>query len=168
MLNLSEHFLIDTQTCRSLYSTINSDYLWHQLLPREELPLDLPPSRSLASYNSLELQTSALRALKLQANWSKKSPQIHNLSVTNVKSLDGLFDELKLLNGATLLLGVRRDRHSQRPSMIVCVYSLQNVNNPSIIAQFSVTAIMKDFDACFEHKGSMLYLAATVSKMGTE
>ena len=80
----------------------------------------------------------------------------------------GSFDVLKLLNSGASLLGVRRDRHSTIPSMIVCVYDLSECETPRLISHFSVPGAMKDFDACVQAGGTELVVAATVTKGDTE
>ncbi|KAI5122289.1 hypothetical protein M0805_002368 [Coniferiporia weirii] len=152
------------QTCRNLYMLTDSDYLWHQVLPREELTLDISPYKDPRELSAHELRASAIRALKLQANWSRKRPRVCGFYVANART----FDELMLLHGGTILLGIHRDRHSQKPSMSICTYSLQDARFPRLIAQFSIPTAMKDFDACIEGPGDALVLAATVTKDDTE
>ena len=146
----------------------DSDYLWHQILPRAELPLDLSPFNDFRKFTATELRDSALRALKLRKNWANKYPQVRNWSIAKPPSYEGTFDDLKLLNNASILLGVRRDRHSQRPSMIVSAFTLLDISNPRLVVQICIPVIMKDFDACVEDEGTTLILAASVTKMGSE
>ncbi|KAL5504135.1 hypothetical protein ACEPAH_8208 [Sanghuangporus vaninii] len=158
------------QTCRRLNRLADSDYLWHQLLPREDLPLDLSPFVDLRSFSTSDIQSSALRALKLRYNWSRKTPQVRSVHVANPnsRSFDSVLDELKVLNGGTILLGVHRDRHSQRPFMVVSAYNLIDVKQPHLAAHLAIPVSMKDFDACLAADGMTLILAATVTKDDTE
>ena len=146
----------------------DSDYLWHQLLPRDELPLDISPVINPRHLEASELRRSSLRALRLRDNWAKKSPKIRNLYNLRGKSYDGAFDLLKLLNGAKTLVGIRRDRHSQRPFMIFCAYVLENPRNPILAAQFSVCVTLKDFDARMDDQDGALIVAATVQRNALE
>ncbi|EJD06573.1 uncharacterized protein FOMMEDRAFT_17082 [Fomitiporia mediterranea MF3/22] len=158
------------QTCRSLNGLTESDYLWHRLFPREELPLDLPPFVDFRKISAYELRASALRALKLRNNWSWKHPRVREINIVdlNTSPYDGGLDELKLLNGGSILLVIRRDRHSQRPIMFVSVFNLINARRPQLAAQLSLSASMKDFDACLDPEGTRLILAASVHKVDAE
>lgn len=82
--------------------------------------------------------------------------------------MGGSFDVLKLLNSGLSLLGIRRDRHSRKPSMTICVYDLSELETPRLISNFSVPGAMKDFDACVQEAGTELVVAATVTKGDTE
>lgn len=124
--------------------------------------MDLPPDLDFRKFNALELRASAQRALKLRYNWSRKHPKVRG--IYNFRANDGTFDELKILNGGSILLGIRRDRHSQRHFVLISAYSLVNVEKPHLVAHFSIPATMKDFDACLEAYGSRLVLAVTLTK----
>ena len=95
---------------------------------------------------------------------------MHEINIVNLNpsSYDGGLDELKLLNGGSILVGIRRDRHSQRPFMFVSVFNLTNVRRPQLAAQLSLSASMKDFDACLDPDGTRLILAASVHKVDAE
>lgn len=122
------------------------------------------------NFSASDLQSSALRALRLRYNWSRKTPQVRGVHVanSNPRSYDGILDELKILSGGTILLGVHRDRHSQRPYMIVSAYSLIDVKEPHLAAHLAIPVSMKDFDACLAADGTTLILAATVTKGESE
>lgn len=66
-----------------MYDFVDSDYLWHQLLPRDDLPLDILPDNDLRKLSAAELQASAIRALRLQVNWARKHPRIARMNAAN-------------------------------------------------------------------------------------
>lgn len=110
------------------------------------------------------MQTASVRALHLRSNWSKKDPRIHGINKAIARTYVGSSDELKLLHGASILLDVHRDRHSQKPATIVYAYSLINAGNAKLTSQLSISAIMKDFDASVRRRGTELILAGTFTR----
>ena len=145
----------------------DADYLWHKLLPSEELSLDLSPFCDVRLLSARELRASALRALKLQKNWAARCPKVRNRFVLNQMSQTGSFDELRLLNGGRHLIGIRRERYAQRPTTCVFVYTLDS-DRSFQSANLSVSANMRDFDAFIDPESGDLLIAAAVFKKDSE
>lgn len=79
------------------------------------------------------------------------------------KSYEGAFDFLKLLPGANTLVAIRRDRHREKPKMIVCVYSPLDSDDPPLAAHFTLPVTMKDVDAGLDNDGKNVVIAASVT-----
>lgn len=94
------------KTCRALHVLGSSDYLWHQLVARVELPLDMPPNVKPTELCADELQSVVIRAFKLEQNWSNP--------VTSIKRLTGplygreAVEQMHLLPGAKWLITLSR------------------------------------------------------------
>lgn len=128
----------------------------------------IPPSHDLRNFGASELQTASVRALKLRENWSRKQPRVHGLSTTVTRTYVGSSDELKLLQGARILVDVHRDRHSQRPATVIYAYSLPDFGDGRVISQLTISAILKDFDACIESRETELIIAGTCKRNDLE
>ncbi|KIP08201.1 hypothetical protein PHLGIDRAFT_386921 [Phlebiopsis gigantea 11061_1 CR5-6] len=94
------------QTCRGLHALGSSDYLWHRLVERSDLPLDIPADTPMAQLPSEELQRLAIRAIRLQLNWRRPSSKIRRTTSLPVPS-DSLFELLQFVPGGSWLLVVQ-------------------------------------------------------------
>jgi hypothetical protein len=77
------------QTCRVLHEfTLNSDYIWHQLLVHSNLPLDIEPYVHLTDLRGPALQAIVTRALRVDHNWRRHNPRIKEL--TRLANIDNV------------------------------------------------------------------------------
>ena len=155
------------KTCRSIYASVNADYLWHQILPREGIPLATPLHRDILSYSAAEIQSHVLRALRLRSNWSRDSPVIKEWASPKVDDLDGSYDILKLVNNGSILVAIKRNRY-HNTSMSVSALLLEDIQTPRLLVHYSSPVLLKQFEATVDETGKSLLLAAAVSKGNTE
>ena len=131
----------------------------------------MPTNMDIRSFNAMELQHSVLHALKLRENWSRKSPIIRRVGVIKADASrgHGAFDLLRLLNDGSVLLGIKRSRHAQRPTMTVSVFTRLDTEFPHLTIQFSVPGIpVNEIDACLINNDQTLALAVTMTKGNKE
>jgi len=157
----------DVKTCRSIYGSVNSDYLWHQILPREDIPLAIPLHRDLRTYSAAEIQSHVLRALRLRSNWSQTSPVIKKWASPKLDDLGGSYDILKLVNNGSVLIAIKRSRH-QNASMTLSAFLLDDIQSPRLLVHYSSSVLLKQFEATIDEDGKALVLTAAVSKGSAE
>ncbi|KAF8206451.1 hypothetical protein K438DRAFT_475732 [Mycena galopus ATCC 62051] len=75
-----EDILIVSQTCRVLHQHTLNDYLWHQILVANHLPLDTEPYVDRTHLPGPTLQAIVTRALRVDHNWRKPNPQIREIT----------------------------------------------------------------------------------------
>ncbi|KLO17184.1 hypothetical protein SCHPADRAFT_821770 [Schizopora paradoxa] len=155
------------QTCRSIYASVNADYLWHQILPREDIPLATPLHRDILSYSAAEIQSHVLRALRLRSNWSQDLPTIKKWASPKLEELDGSHDILKLVNNGSILVAIKRNRY-HNASMTVSALLLEDIQNPRLLVHYTSPVLLKQYEATIDEAGKSLLLAAAVSKGNTE
>ncbi|KAI0049749.1 hypothetical protein FA95DRAFT_795932 [Auriscalpium vulgare] len=112
------------QTCRVFHALGSSDYLWHRIVKRFRLPLDLPPAPDHSSLPAFELQRSIIRALRLECNWRKPHPSISACTAVVHGTSYGAIDEMQLLPGARWLVTAQRLRRMGRPMTTINLWSL--------------------------------------------
>jgi len=157
----------DVKTCRSIYGSVNSDYLWHQILPREDIPLAIPLHRDLRTYSAAEIQSHVLRALRLRSNWSQTSPVIKKWASPKLDDLGGSYDILKLVNNGSVLIAIKRSRH-QNASMTLSAFLLDDIQSRRLLVHYSSSVLLKQFEATIDEDGKALVLTAAVSKGSAE
>jgi hypothetical protein len=116
---------LDTQTCRVLHAFGCSDYLWHLVVPFFDLPLDIGPDVSLSALSGTELQVLAVRAIKLEHNWTKPEPQIKKITRVIHSTDDMYVDAMTLLPGAKWLLTAQRGKTGSR----ITLWSLRDLED---------------------------------------
>jgi len=155
------------QTCRSIYASVNSDYLWHQILPREDVPLAIPLHRDLRTYSASEIQSFVLRALRLRSNWSQSFPVIKKWASPTLDDHGGSYDLLKLINNGSILVAIKRNRHHYA-SMTLSAFLLEDIRSPRLLVHYSTPVLLKQFEATIDEDGKTLLVATAVSKGNAE
>lgn len=160
--------LIDlTQTCQRLRAVTSTDYIWHEILPRDELPLSLPAHRSIRDCTGRELQESALRALRLRTNWARKLPVIQGKHCVASSSLPSWSDtknqgHLKLVHDGTLLVCSKDLYVDLNTNSIVYSFEAFGIvegEAPRPLINIILNGWLTDFDACVVEDGACLILA---------
>ncbi|KAJ7227166.1 hypothetical protein GGX14DRAFT_418416 [Mycena pura] len=103
--------LVVGQLCRGLHEyTLNSDYLWHQLLRKDpsNLPLDVEPYVDQADIPATMLQKVVTRGLRLDHNWRRSNPRIKAL--IRIGGMDNV-SQMQLI-GSDWLVVLRRSPSS--------------------------------------------------------
>ncbi|KAI0733517.1 hypothetical protein C8Q72DRAFT_594973 [Fomitopsis betulina] len=121
------------QTCRTLYAFGSTDYLWHRIVQRVELPLDLPLDTPLCALAQYELQPIVLKAIRLEANWRRRPPRAKAMHLLPRDTNGQYVDDMHFVPGGKWLLTVQRHRQrGGRPGSHLEVWSLED--EPYVIA----------------------------------
>ena len=130
----------DIKTCRTLHTFGGNDYLWHRLISRFNLPLNLPLDAPLSSFSADILQQEAIKAIRLELNWRKPVSHIHR-SCSVSKGTREPYTHMQFLPGGTWLLTAQRyhrllmTRHTTRMS----VWSFADADNPHCVFRVELT-----------------------------
>ncbi|PCH42172.1 hypothetical protein WOLCODRAFT_120067 [Wolfiporia cocos MD-104 SS10] len=128
------------QTCRALHAFGSSDYVWHRLAQRIDLPLDIPPGVALNELSHDELQRIVVQAIRLEANWRRKCPQARRITTLVRDTNDPYVDEMQFVPGGKWLLTAQRHRQMEgRWSSHVVLWSLGNMDDAYRAASMEVT-----------------------------
>lgn len=138
------------QTCRGLHAFGSTDYLWHRLVDRSDLPLDVPVDTPSSKLSSDELQRLVINAIRLQLNWRRPTSEIKRTTSLPVTS-DALFEFLQFVPGGRWLLvvqgGLRRFEH--RNYTRVSFWDLSDITHARCVVMFEFTG---------KHRGSAVAL----------
>ncbi|KAH9928306.1 uncharacterized protein B0H18DRAFT_254307 [Fomitopsis serialis] len=129
------------QTCRTLYAFGSTDYLWHRIVQRIDIPLDLPPDTPLSALAHYELQPIVLKALRLEANWRRRPPRLKTLRLLPRDTQGQYVDQMHFVQGGRWLLTVQRNRQRGRPGSHLEVWSLED--EPYAIANVDTTGLYR-------------------------
>ncbi|GJE88747.1 F-box protein [Phanerochaete sordida] len=138
------------QTCRGLHAFGSTDYLWHRLVEKSDLPLDVPADTPSSQLPSDVLQRLAVKAIRLQLNWRRPTSEIKRTTSLPGTS-DALFEFLQFVPGGRWLLvvqgGLRRFEH--RNYTRVSFWDLSIIEHPRCVVMFEFTG---------KHRGSAVAL----------
>lgn len=99
------------------------------------LPLDIPPGVSMNSLSHDELQSIAIKAMRLEVNWGRKKPLLKRVKPLLGGGSGSYVDEMLFLPGAKWLLTAQRHRQMEgRWSSHVVLWSLEDLENPHELA----------------------------------
>lgn len=126
------------QTCRALHAFGSSDYLWRRMIQDVELPLDLPSGVRTSSLSHDELRSAAIKAMRLDANWSRRKPLLKRVKPL-VRDGNGPFvDDVQFVPGGKWLLTVQRYLQIHWTTRIV-LWSLEDLENAYRVAVIETT-----------------------------
>ncbi|KAJ7494709.1 hypothetical protein B0H11DRAFT_2003077 [Mycena galericulata] len=74
-----EHLLVLGQTCRVLHEFTLDDYVWHRLVDKSDLPLDIEPYVDRNNLSAKALQAIVTNALRVEHNWRKLDSRINRV-----------------------------------------------------------------------------------------
>jgi hypothetical protein len=94
------------------------------MMPLFDLPLDIYPDVSLSALSASELQVLAVKAIKLERNWSKPGPTIKRFAPIIHSTNDMYVDAMTLLPGAKWLVTLQRGQTSS----CISLWSLHDLN----------------------------------------
>ncbi|OCH95392.1 hypothetical protein OBBRIDRAFT_883950 [Obba rivulosa] len=136
--------LLLKQTCRALHAFGSSDYLWHRLVAAFEFPLDTLQNTRSTDFSSDELQRSAIKALRLDANWRKPSPRIRRTTALITGTSGSYVDEMHILPGGRWLLTSQRLRQREgRWTSLMTLWSLEDIQHARRIAHVEITGAQR-------------------------
>ncbi|KAI0955830.1 hypothetical protein AcV7_006393 [Taiwanofungus camphoratus] len=128
------------QTCRVLHAFGSTDYLWHSLIPGLDLPLDIPPGVPYTALSSDELQKIVIKAIRLEANWQRRTPRVKRTRALVHNTREAYVDEMHLVPGGKWLLTAQRYRQRDgRQSCHINLWSLSNINDAYRVASIEIT-----------------------------
>ncbi|KAJ7066938.1 hypothetical protein C8F01DRAFT_1119681 [Mycena amicta] len=147
-----------TQTCRGLHdTTLSSDYLWHQLLLPETLPLNLDYA-DLNQLSAATLQKATRDALRLDNNWRRRNPQIRQMTRISMENVSQM-----LFLGSELLVVLRRSPPSLSIWRVAAKHTIRvvaSVNLPDSTVPLKFAATMQ--------KEEVLIALISSTKFGTQ
>ncbi|KAH8092600.1 hypothetical protein BXZ70DRAFT_1010686 [Cristinia sonorae] len=122
------------KTCRALHAFGGNDQLWHRLISRFDLPLNLPPNVTASTAPAELLQQEAIKAIRLELNWRKPISHIHR-SVSVSKGMREPYTHMQFLPGGRWLLTSQRYHRmlTTRTTTRICVWSFTDVDNPRCV-----------------------------------
>lgn len=128
-----------TQTCRVLHAFGSTDYLWHRLIERSGLLLDIPTDTPITDLTSDDLQRHAIHAIRLQLNWRRPSSNIKRITSLGTTT-DALFDHLHFVPGGKWLLAVQGlyRRFENRNFTKISFWSLSHTQDAHCVAHFEM------------------------------
>ena len=131
--------LICSQTCRVLHAFGSTDYLWHRLIERSALLLDIPTDIPITDLTADDLQRHAIQAIRLQLNWRRPSSRIRRTTSLGT-TCDALFEHLHFVQGGKWLLAVQSlyRRFENRNYTKVSFWSLSDMHDAHCVAQFEM------------------------------
>ncbi|TCD61867.1 hypothetical protein EIP91_007816 [Steccherinum ochraceum] len=147
------------QTCRTLHAFGGNDYLWHRLMSRFGLPLNLPTDVPLSSHATDILQQEAIKAIRLELNWRKPISHIHR-SRSVSKGTREPYTHMQFLPGGKWLLTAQRyhrllmTRHTTRMS----VWSFDDVDNPHCVFRVELTGTYRSSALALKQNGASAWL----------
>ena len=133
------------QTCRYFHGVLGSKYLWQRLMSTAEFLSSFISHMDPNKLSARALQDAAIKTLRLERNWRRKIPILRNVYPIRHDTI-GSFDHMKFLPGAETLVAVRRERHGERPSFQLCVFSLSDPRNAYEAASFQFRGTLGNFD----------------------
>ena len=143
---------LDTQTCRVLHAFGSSDYLWHLMMALFDLPLDIGSDASLSALSGKELQDFAVKAIKLERNWTKPEPQIKKIT-TVIHSTDDMYvDAMNLLPGAKWLVTGRRGKTGS----CITLWSLHDLEDVCSVATLQFPRNLDSYETGMHQDGSAI------------
>lgn len=148
-----------------MYSFVCTDYLWHQIAAKAQIPLNLPGDQELTSYSGQDLQRIMLKAIRLDRNWRRPTTAIKNLvSFAPTAELDRQsIDEMRLCGGSQWLVTAQRNRPRGRSSVNFTFWSLHSMHDIYRDAVIEVTGEYKHFAVDLDAAGTRASLAVTVT-----
>lgn len=148
-----------------MYSFVCTDYLWHQIAAKAQIPLDLPGDRELTSYSGYDLQRIMLKAIRLDRNWRRPTTTIKSLvSFSPAAELDRLsIDEMRFCGGSQWLVTAQRNRPRGRTSVTFSFWNMWNMRDIYRAAVIEVDGDYKHFAVELGKAGERASLAVTVT-----
>ncbi|TFK87454.1 hypothetical protein K466DRAFT_522407 [Polyporus arcularius HHB13444] len=96
------------KTCRALHAFGGSDYVWHRVVSKLSIPLDLPANTPPTSLHSEELQPLVLKALKLDENWQRPQTRVCRFRALIDDRCGQYVDQMQFLPGGKWLWTAQR------------------------------------------------------------
>ena len=125
-----------------MYAFGSTDYLWHRIVQRVDLPLDLPPNTPLSALAQYELQPIVLKAIRLEANWRQRPPRMKAMRLLPRDTNGQYVDDMHFVQGGKWLLTVQRHRQrGGRPGSHLEVWSLED--DPYAIASVDIAGFYR-------------------------
>jgi hypothetical protein len=120
-------------------------------VPLFDLPLDIGPDASLSALSAKELQVLAVKAIKLERNWTKPEPQVKKITRA-IHGTDMYVDAMTLLPGAKWLVTAQRGKSGSR----ITLWSLHNLGDVH-------SAATLHFPRCLDSYGTGMHQDSTAT-----
>ncbi|KAH7908447.1 hypothetical protein BJ138DRAFT_1091229 [Hygrophoropsis aurantiaca] len=120
------------QSCRVLYTIGSLDYLWHKLVRRCNLPLNISLGADSSTLSGQELQVIVVKALKLDHNW--RNPDAHIQRAIPIMRWDKSYvNNMHLLPGGKWLVATQLTGGFSAPHTNLSLWCLDDMTSPCII-----------------------------------
>lgn len=148
-----------------MYTFVCTDYLWHQIAAKAQIPLDLPGRGDLGSYSGHDLQRIMLKAIRLDRNWRRPVTTIKSLvSFAPAAEPDRLsIDEMVLCGASQWLVTAQRNRPLGRSSVTFSFWSIRDMRDVYRAAIVEVTGEYKHFAVVHDESRERASLAVTAT-----
>ena len=131
------------QTCRTLHTFGGNDYVWHRLIAAFPHPIDVPFNTPLTALPGDELQRSAIKAIRLDANWRRLKTHVRGMrALLNDKS-GQYVDQMQFLPGGRWLWTAQRTLKREASYTRMSLWSLCDAENARRVWTTEVSGIYR-------------------------
>ncbi|CAL1716715.1 unnamed protein product [Somion occarium] len=157
------------QTCRVLHAFGSTDYLWHRLIERFDLPIGIPSDVPIHALSSDELQRQTIKAIKLELNWRRAVPSIKQSRMILGPNREP-FAHMELLREGNWLLTAQRYHRllMTRFTTRMSVWSLKDVHQPYRVFSVEISGTYRSSTMALHHSSSFATLIVAFNEEDQE
>ncbi|KAH9903043.1 hypothetical protein C8Q73DRAFT_633341 [Cubamyces lactineus] len=150
------------KTCRVLHAFGGIDYIWHRLVNKLPLPLDVPHNTSPSTLPGDELQRLAIKAIRLDANWRSKNTRVRGLCPLIDDKSGQYVDQMQFLPGGKWLWTAQRTIKRESWYTRMSLWSLEDVSNSHRVWSTEISGIYRSCTLVQSSEGDFATLVVGV------
>lgn len=156
------------QTCREFHSKLDSDHLWHTILPSLQTPIDLPHYVNLRTLTASQLQSKCLHTLRWQANLRSTKTSFKKVQLVTDGSHGSHVQSVRFLPGLNMLLVTSTVHITETPTSLITVYAYNHILGSHAVVHLDLPYLIRDTCTSVTNAGSSLGIGVTFRQSGSQ